>query len=78
MHSIAGVYDGHTIKPSEAIVAAPNTKVITTFLEDGPLARPFPTTRLEEVAGCLPYEGAAKTVEEMNEAVRRHAREQWR
>jgi AbrB family looped-hinge helix DNA binding protein len=31
--------------------------------------RAFPTTTLEEVAGCLPFTGPAKTVAEMDTAV---------
>lgn len=31
--------------------------------------RPFPASRLEDVVGCLPYAGAARTVEEMDEAI---------
>jgi hypothetical protein len=76
MHSVAGVYDGEAIRPTEAFEARPNTRVIITFLDDAP--SPFPPTRLEDVAGCLPHRGPARTVEEMNEAVVRHAREHTR
>lgn len=31
--------------------------------------RPFPASRLAEVVGCLPYAGAAKTIEEMDQAI---------
>jgi AbrB family looped-hinge helix DNA binding protein len=30
----------------------------------------FPPTTLDEVAGCLNYTGPAKSIEEMNEAIR--------
>lgn len=39
--------------------------------------RPFPTTTLEEVAGCLAYEGPAKTIEEMETAVQQGITEAW-
>ena len=29
----------------------------------------FPATTLDDVAGCLQYSGAAKTIEEMHEAI---------
>lgn len=41
-------------------------------------ARPLPETALDEVAGSLRYEGAAKTVEEMDEAIKRGVRERHR
>jgi AbrB family looped-hinge helix DNA binding protein len=31
--------------------------------------RPFPLTRLEDVVGSLPYDGPAKTIEEMEQAI---------
>ena len=31
--------------------------------------QPFPETNLEDVAGCLEYEGKAKTLEEMDDAI---------
>lgn len=31
--------------------------------------RPFPASRLQDVAGCLPYAGAARTIEEMDQAI---------
>lgn len=40
-----------------------------------PLFRP---SRLEDVAGCLRYKGAAKTVEEMDAAVAEGIRREWR
>ena len=39
--------------------------------------RPFPTTTVEEVAGFLAYDGAAKTVEEMETAVQQGIAEAW-
>ncbi len=34
-------------------------------------SHPFEPTRLDEVAGSLPYDGAPRTVEEMDAAIRR-------
>jgi AbrB family looped-hinge helix DNA binding protein len=31
--------------------------------------KPFPVSRLDDVVGCLPYAGAAKTIEEMDKAI---------
>lgn len=38
-------------------------------------ARPFPRRSMDEVAGCLRYDGPAKSLEEMEEGVARGARE---
>jgi AbrB family looped-hinge helix DNA binding protein len=40
-------------------------------------AKPFPATTIEEVYGCLKYEGPPRTIEEMEEAVAREARRMW-
>lgn len=37
-------------------------------------ASPFPETTLREVASCLSYSGKAKTLEEMEEAIKKGAR----
>ncbi|MBE2224527.1 MAG: hypothetical protein IAF02_23510 [Anaerolineae bacterium] len=39
--------------------------------------RPFVPTTIEEVAGCLKYEGLAKTIEEMETAVQQGIVEEW-
>ena len=39
--------------------------------------KPFPETTLEQVAGCLAYDGPDKTIEEMEEAIAQGFREQW-
>jgi AbrB family looped-hinge helix DNA binding protein len=38
------------------------------------LASPFPETSLKEVASCLSYSGKPKTLDEMEEAVKKGAR----
>jgi hypothetical protein len=52
--------------------------VIITFLDDAPRESVFAPTRIEDVAGCLAYAGPAKTIEEMDAAVLRHAKERRR
>ena len=39
---------------------------------------PFPQTCLDDVAGCLQYKGRAKTLEDMNNAMRRGVLERGR
>lgn len=40
--------------------------------------KPFPETRLEDIAGLLAYKGKPKTIEEMNAAIEQEFQEQWR
>ncbi len=40
-------------------------------------ANPFPPTTIEDVYGCLKYDGPPFTVEEMHEAIEREARRMW-
>ena len=40
-------------------------------------SRPFEPATLDEVAGCLPYEGEPLTIEEMEESLRMGIREAW-
>lgn len=76
METVRGVYDGKAVRPTEAVRARPNTKVLITFLDDE--TSPFKPTRLASVAGCLPYAGPAKTLHDRHEAIRQRARERWR
>ncbi|MDJ0570028.1 MAG: AbrB/MazE/SpoVT family DNA-binding domain-containing protein [Pleurocapsa sp. MO_192.B19] len=39
--------------------------------------QPFQETKLEDVAGCLPYTGEAKTLAEMDNAIHQGILEQW-
>jgi AbrB family looped-hinge helix DNA binding protein len=39
------------------------------------LARPFPETTLDELAGCMRYRGPARSLEEMEAAIERGVRE---
>jgi AbrB family looped-hinge helix DNA binding protein len=38
---------------------------------------PFPKSTLSEVAGCLPYSGAAKTIDDMDKAVAQGVKAQF-
>lgn len=51
----------------------PGQKLQVIDTDDGILlkaAQPFEETTLAGVAGCLPYTGKAKTLDEMSEAIR--------
>lgn len=37
-----------------------------------------PKTKLQDVAGCLAYQGQAKTIEEMNTAIEKGVIAQWK
>ena len=39
--------------------------------------RPFATTTVEDVAGCLAYDGSPKTIEDMNTAIQQGVAETW-
>jgi len=52
----------------------PEQELIIVEVKNGILLKPkspFKRTRLEEVAKCLPYEGKAKTLAEMDAAIAR-------
>ena len=64
-----------SIRTAKAWRAGQALAVVTTT--EGVLLtplKPFPATRLEEVAGCLRYRGRAKTIQEMHAAVGREAK----
>lgn len=47
---------------------------------DGILLKPkkiFPETKLADVAGCLKYQGKAKTIEEMDQAIAQGIEKLW-
>ncbi len=56
----------------------PGQKLTVIDTGDGVLLKPvepFPHTSLEEVAGCLKYSGPAKTLAEMEDAIRKGVKE---
>lgn len=77
MQAIQGIYDGQTIRPLEPIRAHPNVRVLITFMDSEPTSD-VPVTRLDEVAGCLHYTGPAKTLSDMDAAIRKGVEEQWK
>ena len=59
----------------------PGQELVAIDSGDGILLRPtspFPETSLKAVAACLPFSGRAKTLEEMDEAIRKGARDDRR
>lgn len=55
-------------------------ELIIINIGDGILLKPkkiFSETRLDEVAGCLNYQGEVKTIEEMDQAVAQGIQESW-
>ncbi|MCP5276145.1 MAG: AbrB/MazE/SpoVT family DNA-binding domain-containing protein [Burkholderiales bacterium] len=51
----------------------PGQELIVIDLEDGVLlksASPFPETNIEDAASCLRYQGKAKTLKDMNAAIK--------
>ncbi|MBI5640514.1 MAG: AbrB/MazE/SpoVT family DNA-binding domain-containing protein [Nitrospirae bacterium] len=54
----------------------PGQDLIAVDTDEGVLLRPaspFPETSLRKVASCLPYSGKAKTLEEIEEAIKKGA-----
>ncbi|WP_414578436.1 AbrB/MazE/SpoVT family DNA-binding domain-containing protein [Anabaena sp. CCY 9402-a] len=55
-------------------------ELIAISMGDGILLKPkkpFTETTLNDVAGCLKYQGAPKSVEDMNNAIRQGVEESW-
>jgi AbrB family looped-hinge helix DNA binding protein len=55
-------------------------ELIIISLGDEILLKPkktFPETKLDEVAGCLKYQGKAKTIEEMEQAIGQGIEKLW-
>ena len=76
MREIEGVFDGETVRPLEKLDVKPNTRVIITFHVEKERSRAATTqTRLEDVAGCLYQDGPARTLDDMEAAIERGARE---
>ncbi len=76
MREIEGVYDGETVRPLEKLDVKPNTRVIIMFPVDKERSRAATAqTRLEDVAGCLYNDGPARTLDDMEAAIERGARE---
>ncbi len=55
----------------------PGQELQTIETDEGILLKPisaFPETSLRDVASCLPYSGKAKSLEEMEDAIKKGAR----
>jgi bifunctional DNA-binding transcriptional regulator/antitoxin component of YhaV-PrlF toxin-antitoxin module len=55
-------------------------ELIAIDVGDGILLKPkknFPETTLEQVAGCLKYQGNPKRLDELEDAIRQGVMEQW-
>ncbi len=55
----------------------PGTEFAVEAVKEGVLLRPlnpFPRTRLEDVSGYLKYHGRPKTIEEMDEAIKKEVK----
>jgi hypothetical protein len=76
MRVIEGLYDGEKVQPLAKISARPNTRVMITFFDEDPSMQST-ETRLEDVAGCLKYDGPAKSLEEIEAALSQGIRKEW-
>jgi len=70
---------GQVIIPRSSQSASLGTgqELVAIDTEDGVLLRPasaFPVTTLREVAACLPFTGKAKTLEDMEAAIKAGAK----
>ncbi|MDD5708362.1 MAG: hypothetical protein PHR35_20780 [Kiritimatiellae bacterium] len=73
MKTVGGIYDGKLIKPLEPLHMPANVRVIITFLD---VPRPaLRRTRIEDVAGCLAYRGAPKSLADMEQAIKKGVQE---
>lgn len=55
-------------------------ELILIAIGDGILLKPkkpFPETTLDDVAGCLKYQGIPKTLEDMDDAICQGVKESW-
>lgn len=55
----------------------PGQELLVIDTEEGVLlkpAKPFPSTTLDQLVGCLPYDGPAKTLADMEQAIEQGAR----
>ncbi|MDZ7959438.1 MAG: AbrB/MazE/SpoVT family DNA-binding domain-containing protein [Aulosira sp. DedQUE10] len=75
--------EGKVIIPEELLKASGweiGQELIAINIGDGILLKPkkpFAETTLNDVVGCLKYEGAPKSLEDMNHAIRQGVEESW-
>lgn len=75
--------EGQVILPEELLKASGweiGQELIAINMGDGILLKPkkpFAETTLNDVAGCLKYQGAPKSLEDMNDAICQGIEESW-
>lgn len=69
MIAVPGIYDGHHAKPIEPVQAPANTRVIITFIDEV-ASSAISQTRIEDVAGSLRWKGPAKSLKDMENAIK--------
>ncbi|MBD2489943.1 AbrB/MazE/SpoVT family DNA-binding domain-containing protein [Aulosira sp. FACHB-615] len=75
--------EGKVIIPEELLKASGweiGQELIAINMGDGILLKPkkpFAETTLNDVAGCLKYQGTPKSLEDMNDAIRQGIEESW-
>ncbi|MBH8556383.1 AbrB/MazE/SpoVT family DNA-binding domain-containing protein [Nostocaceae cyanobacterium CENA357] len=75
--------EGQVIIPEELLKVSGweiGQELIATNMGDGILLKPkkpFAETTLNDVAGCLKYQGTPKSLEDMNDAIRQDVEESW-
>jgi AbrB family looped-hinge helix DNA binding protein len=75
--------EGQVIIPEELLKASgwqEGQELIVINMGDGILLKPkkpFAETTLNNVAGCLKYEGSPKSLEDMNHAIHQGVEESW-
>ncbi|MBD2345660.1 AbrB/MazE/SpoVT family DNA-binding domain-containing protein [Anabaena subtropica] len=75
--------EGQVIIPEELLKASGweiGQELIAINMGDGILLKPkklFAETTLNDVAGCLKYQGEPKSLEDMNDAIRQGIEESW-
>lgn len=58
----------------------PGLELVVIDMEDGILLKPkapFTESALDEVAGCLPYQGKPKSQDDIEAAMKKAAKEAW-
>ncbi len=76
--------EGHVIIPPplhEAHHWEPGQEFVAIDTEDGILLKPqkpFSETTLEEVAGCLTYDGPAKSLQDFEDAIAEAIQSKWK
>jgi hypothetical protein len=76
MIAIKGIFDGHKIEATEPVPVHKRANVIITFLDE-PIEQ-VKTYDVEDIAGCLKYNGPTISIEEMNDAIKKATRDSFK